>query len=346
VVAVMAIDNRTSDPDLTQADIGRVLSDAFVQILYDCQGVQVVSPLRVNSIVAGLGRKYDETAKDADLVDRLTRQVDANTVLSGALSQIGDTFILDTALTNLDSGRLIGSFRAETNGKENLLTTLTGAVSEKMKNKLMQVAGITISGGRDVQQVATGSFEAYTHFLKGRDLNNEGRWTDGIVELNRALELDPNMGIVWSELSCSYSFLGDDQRAKAALSKAIEAKPHMSRKEQEWINSNIAWIDGNGEEFRRRIKRYIQLFPDERDGPFYLGLAWQYLDNDCRQAILAYEQAYKLTPNYYPVTKALVDCQLELGQKQAAAESLKRYMRVARSGYGYNQAKWRLEKLQ
>lgn len=344
VIAVMAIDNRTNDPDLARADIGRILSDAFVQILYDCQGVQVISPLRINSMAAGLGRKFDETAQDPDLVDRLSRQLEANTILSGTLSQIGETFVLTTTITDLGSGRLIGSYQSNAQGKNQLLS-LPSNVSAKIKDTLMQAAGTTIRGGRDAGEMTTKSFEAYTHFLKGRDLNNEGRWKDGVDELNKALELDPDMGIVWSELSCSYSFLGEPERSKAALEKAKESLPRMSRKEQQWLESNAAWVDGNGEEFRRRMTNYIHNFPDERDGYFYLGLGWQYLDHNCNEAIKTYEQAYKLTPNYYPVTKALVDCQLELNQKTDAARSLQRYMDATKSGYGYNQAKWRLEKL-
>jgi serine/threonine protein kinase len=72
------------------------------------------------------------------------------------------------------------------------------------------------------------------------------------------------------------------------------------------------------------------------------GLAWEWLDHNPREAIKWYEKAYQLTPGYYPVTKALVDCYLEADQKNQAVAALQRYMDKVRSGYGYQQAKQRL----
>ena len=87
-------------------------------------------------------------------------------------------------------------------------------------------------------------------------------------------------------------------------------------------------------------------FPDERDAHFYVGLSWQYLDHDCKKALESYDLGFRLTPNYYPLTKSIVDCQLELNQEQQAIESLNRYMKMVRSGYGYDQALARLNKIQ
>jgi hypothetical protein len=93
------------------------------------------------------------------------------------------------------------------------------------------------------------------------------------------------------------------------------------------------------------MKQFKKDFPDERDAHFYVGLSWQWLDHNCTKALEAYEIAYQLTPNYYPLTKAIVDCQLEMKQKDKAVESLNRYLKLVRSGYGHQQAKGRLEKL-
>lgn len=345
VVAVMAIENNTSDQELAQADVGRILSDAFLQILYDCQGVQIVSPLRIHSIVSGLRRSYADTASDLTLVQEICKLSKANMILSGSLSQIGDTYILNATLTQLPGEGLVGNFRAESKGKAQLLENITSQMALEIKKTLSKTAGVSIAGGRNISQVATDSFSAYTHFVKGLDYNHEGKWLSGVEELNRALQIDPTMGMAWSELGCAYSFAGDEAKARAAQKKAIELKYRMTRKERMWVDVNSLWFTGNGENYRTKMQSFVKEFPDDRMGYFYIGLSWQWLDRNLKEAVRWYEMAYNLTPEYYPVTKVLVDCYLELNQKEQAIGVLQRYLKNVRLGYGHEQAKQRLSKI-
>ncbi|MGH8546667.1 MAG: hypothetical protein ACREX3_24240, partial [Gammaproteobacteria bacterium] len=345
VIAVMAIENKTTDAELAKADVGRVLSDAFVQLLYDAKGVQVVSPWRVQSVVMGLGRNFDETGKDFDLAQKVCTESEANTILSGSLSQIGETFVLNATLTALPGQTLIGNFRAQTSGKERLLEKLTTDIAMRLKDSLAGTAGNTVEMGRNVETLATGSMEAYAHYLKGLELSNEGKFLQAADELKKALSIDPNMAVAWSELACVYSFAGDDANAQEAQNRALQMRSRLSRKEQLWIDSISLWLDGNGAAYRAGVQKYVNEFPDDRNGYFYIGLGWQWLDHNCNEAIAWYDKAYNLSPDYYPITKAIVDCQLELGKREQAIHSLKRFQKIVPSGYGFDQAKWRLEKI-
>jgi tRNA A-37 threonylcarbamoyl transferase component Bud32/tetratricopeptide (TPR) repeat protein len=345
VIAVMAFENKTADPELAKADIGRVLSDAFVQVLNDCKGVQVISPWRINAAAMEVGRTFSDTAHDLKLIEKLNQNLNANIILSGSLSQIQNTFILNATLTDFISGKLVGNFQSECEGKNEILSSLTNKISEPLKSRLIE-AGASLAGGRDPKQISTGSLEAYTHYLHAKDLTTEGKWKDAVSELQNALAIDPNMAMAWGELACAYSFAGDDLRSKAAHVKALELKPRLNRREQAWLESIGVWITGNGTEYRKSMNQFMKDFPDERDAHFYVGLSWQYLDHDCKKALQSYELGFHLTPNYYPLTKSIIDCHLELNQKQQAIDSLNRYMKVVGSGYGYDQALARLNKIQ
>lgn len=345
VIAVMAFENKTADPELAKADIGRVLSDSFVQVLNDCRGVQVISPWRINAAAMEIGRSFSDTAHDLKLIEKINETLNANIILSGSLSQIQNTFVLNATLTDLVSERLVGNFQAQCEGKGGILSSLTNKISEPLKSRLVE-AGAPVAGGRDPNQMATGSLDAYAHYLRARDITTEGKWKEAVSELEKALAIDPNMAIAWGQLACAYSFAGDEARSKAAHEKAIELKSRLTRRELAWLEAIGVWITGNGTEYRVALDRFMKEFPDERDAHFYVGLSWQYLDHDCRKALESYELGYRLTPNYYPLTKSIVDCRLELNQKQDAMNSLNRYMKMVRSGYGYDQAKERLAKIQ
>jgi eukaryotic-like serine/threonine-protein kinase len=345
VIAVMAFENKTADPELAKADIGRVLSDSFVQVLNDCKGVQVISPWRINAAAMEIGRSFSDTAHDLQLIEKLNQTLNANIILSGSLSQIQNTFILNATVTDLVSGKLVGNFQSQCEGKSQILSSLTNKISEPLKSRLVE-AGAPVAGGRDPNQMATGSLEAYAHYLKARDITTEGKWKEAVSELEQALAIDPNMAIAWGQLACAYSFAGDEPRSKAAHEKALELKSRLTRRELAWLEAIGVWISGNGAEYRASMDRFMKEFPDERDAHFYVGLSWQYLDHDCKKALESYDIGFRLTPNYYPLTKSIVDCQLELNQKQQAIDSLNRYMKVVRSGYGFDQAQARLQKIQ
>ncbi len=232
-IAVLPIQNESSDPELERVGIGRILTDAFVQILFDFPNFYVVSPIRLDGVSRSLGRPFEDTSKDLQFARAVSEKADANAMLSGKLARVGRTYILNTALTELPSERLLGTFQAQSDNSEQLLKDLTSGVSESIRTKLGLSASSAVN--KSVDQVATGSLEAYAHSVRGLELNWEGDWQAAISELNKALEGDPQMGLAWSGLACAYSWAGDDARSKAALRKAEELSDRMNRKEQRWV---------------------------------------------------------------------------------------------------------------
>ena len=116
-----------------------------------------------------MNRSFKDTSNDIALVQEVSKESEANTVLSGSLSQIGQSYILTATLTELTSNKLLGSFRAESDGKDHLLEALTAGITPQLNETLSRISGKKIQSGGDVGQVATNSFEAYTHFVKGSE---------------------------------------------------------------------------------------------------------------------------------------------------------------------------------
>ena len=339
-VAVLPIQNQSGDADLERAGIGKILSDALVQILWDVPGMYVVSPLRLDGVARALGKPLGDTASDAGLARKVSEKAGATAMLTGSLARVGRTYVLSANLTELPSERLRGSFRAESDSSDHLIQELTEKIGETLKARLGSAGGAR----PNLQKVATGSVEAYAHFVRGKDLSDEGKWKEAILELRKAIEIDPQMASAWSELGCAYSFFGDDANAEAATVRAEQLLDHTNQKERRWIEWGAIWIrTGRGDLYCAEGDKFIHDFPDDRDGYFYTGLGHEYLRKDCEKAVEYYEKAYGVTPNYYPVTKAIVDCRLKLHQKDRALASLKRYLDLPWvSAYGRQQAEWRM----
>ncbi len=340
-VAVLPVQDESGDADLSRARIGRILGDAFVQILSDVPKVYVVSPIRLEEVSRTLKRSVGDAARDPDLAMTLCRDSGANAMLTGRLSRLGKTYILDAELTRLPD-TLLGKFQASSESAEKLLPELTGGIAEKIQSK------IGASSTRDASQVATGSIAAYEHFVRGYDLQNEGEFQASLAELEKAVEIDPRMGLAWSFLACGYSFAGDDARALAAQRRAETLLDTVNKKERRWIELNGTWVNSrNSSLYRRGVESYIRDYPDDREGYFYAGLGAEWLENDCERALTFFEKAYRLTPTYYPIVKGLVDCNLKLNRRAEAVAILQRYLAFpgGASGRGRAQAQSMLAEL-
>jgi tetratricopeptide (TPR) repeat protein len=341
-VAVLPIQNRIEDEAVRTSPIGRVLTDGFVRILSGMPGVYVVSPVRLSEVAGAMGRSLEEAAGDPAFAQKAAEAAQATAVLSGTLDRVGDTFILNATLTDLSSRTLLGSFGARAHGEDRILHDLTAQIAQDIRDNLDVPASMP-----GIEEVATGSLEAYTSFIRGRDRMESGQWEEAVPDLKRAVGLDPGMGLGWSLLACAYSFAGNDDSSRAAQKVASTLTDRVNEKERLWIDLNGIWVQtGNGDEYRKAAREFIQRFPDDREGYFYAGLGAEWLRNDCGEALGYYEKAYLLTPNYYAITKGLVDCNLKLGRRADAVRVLERYLTLPLIGnHGRAQAEGRLAEL-
>ena len=343
-VAVLPIRDESGDPQLAQAGIGRILTDAFVQVLSDISGFYVASPLRLDGVARSLGRPFADTADDLEFARKVCNEAEANVMLSGSLGRLGSTYVLHAQLTDLQSEKLLESFQTESKSVDDILMDMTKGVTERLQAKYGKQGTETVDL---VHSVATVSMDAYTDYVRASEFIAEGNWDQAIPLLSKAVETDPTMALAWSELACAYSFAGDEPRSIAAAHKAVSLVDRVNAKERRWIELNALWVEtGSADQYRAAVKKYIQDYPDERQGYFYAGLCEEYLANDPKTAIDFYQKAYDLTPNYYPVTKALVDCYLKINRKDQAISCLERYVSMPMAGeHGRQHASWRLEEL-
>src|SRR5882724_10319166 len=67
--------------------------------------------------------------------------------------------------------------------------------------------------------------QAYYHFSKARMLDEQGQASQAIDEYKKALELDPNNSMIYSEMAESYLKNNRVREAVEAAEKAIRATP-------------------------------------------------------------------------------------------------------------------------
>lgn len=73
---------------------------------------------------------------------------------------------------------------------------------------------------------ATFGETGFSFTLRGAALTELGRYADALAELERAVEADPDLALVWHELGYAAYRLGDKNRALLALDRAFALEPH------------------------------------------------------------------------------------------------------------------------
>lgn len=76
------------------------------------------------------------------------------------------------------------------------------------------------------QAHATFGDTGFSFTLKGAALTELGRYADALAALERAVEADPDLALVWHELGYAAYKLGDKSRALLALDRAFALEPH------------------------------------------------------------------------------------------------------------------------
>jgi len=66
----------------------------------------------------------------------------------------------------------------------------------------------------------------FSFTLRGAALTELGRYMEALAELERAVEADPDLALVWHELGYAAYKLGDRNRALLALDRAFALEPH------------------------------------------------------------------------------------------------------------------------
>src|SRR5438067_4756550 len=89
---------------------------------------------------------------------------------------------------------------------------------------LLLVPAVAITGFAQGQTNARA--QAYYHFSKARLLDDEGQAPQAIDEYKKALDLDPNNSLIYSEMAESYLRNNRAREAADTATKAIQIDPN------------------------------------------------------------------------------------------------------------------------
>ncbi len=149
--------------------------------------------------------------------------------------------------------------------------------------------------------------------------------TTELLEKTKAIELNPQDAIAYSNRGLAYFHKGDYDRAIAEYTRAIELNP---RDAETYAKRGSAYIGlGDNKKAIESFKQAIGIKPDEVIAHCLLGLAYR-ISGDYQKAIESYKEAVRIKPDFAEAHLGLGTTYGCLGKYTEEVKALKQAIRI------------------
>jgi eukaryotic-like serine/threonine-protein kinase len=268
-IVVADFQNSTGDPvfdDTLKTALTVALNQSpFLNVLADNR---VAATLKLMTRPAGT-RLTPEVARE------LCERAGAKATIDGSIANLGNQYVLGLKVVNCQNGDSIAEQQVTADGKEHVLSVL-GDAAAKLRGQLGESLSTIQKLDVPLPQATTSSLEALQAYSLG---NKEGSGTgtiqQGLLDHQRAIQLDPNFAMGYAGVASDYFSSGQLGRANEYYTKAYALRDHASERERLLIASNYALnVRGDLEQAAAAFQETIALYP--RDFQSYNGLGIVY----------------------------------------------------------------------
>jgi tetratricopeptide (TPR) repeat protein len=128
--------------------------------------------------------------------------------------------------------------------------------------------------GETITQVAavtTGSIDAFKWFLEGEQRFRQGRFSDAVEALERAVAIDSTFALAWYRLSDASGWMDDFEREVYAAERANRFAERLPPVERRIVRAHLLWPRGEVDEAERLFLEVLAVRPESADAWYGLG---------------------------------------------------------------------------
>jgi len=293
-----ALENTTGDPAFDNA-----LNQALQIDLVQSPFLNLLSRSKIQETLAQMQRSKDEPLTPS-LALEICERNNAQAMLHGSISQLGNTYLLMLDAKSCVTGKQIAGYRGEASSKEDVLNVLDRAVGQVRKRLGESVESLE-RFQTPIMQATTPSLDALRAYSQGIERFNQGDMKGAQVLLDHAIALDPNFASAYKTLSSVYYNRYNYAQAALYSKKAFELRDRTSEREKLSIEIHYygKWTL-DSEAAIRSMKLFNEIYPNDAQNWANLSNSYTQL-GEYPQAIDAGEHAYRIDPHAAVVGQVL-----------------------------------------
>jgi serine/threonine protein kinase/tetratricopeptide (TPR) repeat protein len=312
-LAVMTIKNLTDTDDSQR--LGLILQELIITGLSQLEDMKVLSSQRLHDIqkqLVGL----DPDAPDEDVASQVAARAGVSTMLTGALSQLGTTYILTAQLIDVSKGTVLESQRIDGTDLYAMVDELTNRLREDLRVPVEVEPRLEIS----IRDRTTESLEAYRYYFAGVDLLNNQNYHAAADTLEAATRLDPRFGQAYYKRAMALWWGGAIDSAKEVLGHLLTTDINASEKDRKLAEAALKLLENDHATSISLYEEVTVEHPDEKEAWYGLGEARFHSGLTSESPLEPFQRAIELDPSFALAYRHILDLHYEEGRFKEAVE--------------------------
>ncbi len=275
-LAIIYFENNTGDESLDHWR--KAIAELLITDLSQSKYIKVLARDRLFNILNRYNLLEAKSYSSEDL-KKVANRGGINHILQGGYVKAGETFRINYALQNINSGKLLGSDSLQGRGEESIFSMVDELTRRIKANFKLSAEEIARDIDKDVGVTTTSSPEAFKYYSQGRKYINMGNDRQSIQFMEKAITVDPEFAMAYRSMAASYENLGYFFKAKKYSQKAFELSDRLSDRERYLIQGDFYRM--SEETYGKTIEAYnklLELYPEDKVGNLHLGLVYVFLE--------------------------------------------------------------------
>jgi serine/threonine protein kinase/Tfp pilus assembly protein PilF len=325
-IAVISFENHTGDKSFDY--LQRVIPDLLITSLERESGLYVATWERMQDLLEQMGKKNVEVI-DKPLGFELCRREGIKAIVLGSYIKAGETFATDVKVLDVDTKKLLRSSSSKGEGVSSIINKQIDELTKEISAGIGQAGKNVESAEMPIADVTTRSMEAYRYYLEGRENLRKYYYNDARIAFEKAVALDPDFAMAYAFLSNVYRNLQNIETSDTAIKRAKALSLETTEKERLRIEAYYALnVEKDSAKYHRIYLQMAEKYPKEKR--IFYNLGGYYLNGQAYdKAIIEFNKALELDPNYGEAHNFLGVVYLATGDFSKAVDHLKKYVSLS-----------------
>jgi len=325
-IAVISFENQTGDKAFDY--LQKAIPDLLITSLERENKLYVATWERMQDLLEQMGKKNVEVI-DRQLGFELCRREGIKTIVLGSYIKAGETFATDVKVLDVDTKRLLRSSSSKGEGVSSIINKQIDELTKEISAGIGLARKDNEPAAVPMADVTTRSMEAYRYYVEGRENLRKLYFDDARIAFEKAVALDSDFAMAYFNLASANLNLENIEASDTAIKRAKALSLKTTEKERLYIEADYAWrIEKDLENYDRIRRQIIEKYPKEKE--VFLSLGTSYFNRGAYdKAVIEFNKALELDPNYGEVLNMLGYVYLEMGDPSKAVEYLKKYVSLS-----------------
>jgi tetratricopeptide (TPR) repeat protein/predicted Ser/Thr protein kinase len=320
-IAIMYFDNLVDRTDIDR--LGEIVTNLLITSLSESKYINVVSSQRLYDILKLLGKEGAKSI-DRDVATQVATRAGARWMLLGSILEVEPQVVLTTQLVDVESGKVGASQRITGEAGEKIFP-IVDRLATGLKRDLALPAEAQKEPERKVADLTTDSPEAYRYLLEGNDFQMKMYTTDAQASYKKAIEFDSTFAMPYIFLAMMAT--GAEQRDLVA--KATKYSSRASEREKIFISGVAAFVLGDDPKAVKQFERLSAAYPDDKNGPLWLGATYFKGLGQMEPAIRELTRAIEIDPLFKPAYNMLAYAYDTVGDFDKSIWAIDKYISIS-----------------